>query len=105
MAKKTLKKKNEVPAQHVTVYLLQSGVKPAQALNKDQPTDSLAAKTNVIPHSILYYTPEKSKPADWRAFLKSAFNDSKLPAFISQHQSAVLFITVANRTFAIPFGL
>jgi len=101
MAKKTVV--SPLPAQHLTVYLLHDGVKPSQALTKDRLTDSLDSKASILPAGKLYYTSERADNAKWRKFLEPAFG-SKLAPFMSQHPSAVLFITVSSRTFAIPFG-
>ena len=101
MAKK--QPKSPFPSQHLTVYLLQKGVNPTQALNKGENTTSLVSNASVLPGAVLYYPAEKSARARWRKFVEPAF-DGKLPEFMSQHPSAVLFVVASKRTFAIPFG-
>lgn len=90
--------------EHINIHLLKAEIKEFKdAIPKEKNPRQLKANTNVLPGGVLFYEVSKSPRTGWRSFLEPGFG-STLPAFPSQHSSAVLFFKSGTSSFAVTFG-
>lgn len=81
--------------QSLSIYLIKKSVSDQDVINEE------GLDNETIPGvGKLYYKSSSKKPPAWLNF----FQDYKIDGLFSSSASAVLIVSVSNRTFAIPFG-
>lgn len=94
--------------QQINIHLIKSDVTDfKKALADGKSPSNLAANATMLPDGVLYYETPSASRATWRDFLAPGFGPS-LPAFKTQHASALLFFRAGTgkrkRVFAVTFG-